>query len=259
MPGPGNSAEKVYGEMGKYATAIDPSRTSKTAQESAAIAARSSSRPGRLRCKLAEGDRWATADDFKGQHAVLGRARARFGAAVRTFDANGDGKLDLYLAAAIVGPKGLRDALLLNKGDGKFEDATAAFGLPLDQASLGVAAADFDADRQIDLFLTGVGKNRLLRNRDGKAFEDVTVVAQDDRPAGDLARPPAGSTSTRMATSIFTSSTTAPPSTPTRPSRTTRLLRLAWPIRSIAMTASQSPFRAARRRPGLLWPSPGKT
>ena len=69
--------------------------------------------------------------------------------------------------------QGLRDALLLNQGDGRFEDASAAFGLPLDQASLGVAAADFDADRQIDLFLTGVGKNRLLRNRDGKAFEDI--------------------------------------------------------------------------------------
>ena len=79
-----------------------------------------------------------------------------------------------YLVAAVVGPRGLRDALLLNQGDGRFLEAAAAFGLPLDQASLGVAAADFDADRQIDLFLTGVGKNRLLRNKDGKGFEDQT-------------------------------------------------------------------------------------
>src|SRR5262249_8206648 len=91
-----------------------------------------------------------------------------------TFDANGDGKLDIYLASAIVGPKGLRDALLINNGDGHFDDSTAALGLPLDQASLGVAAADFDADRQVDLFLTGVGKTRLLPNRDGKGFEDLT-------------------------------------------------------------------------------------
>ncbi len=80
----------------------------------------------------------------------------------------------IYMAAAVVGPRGLRDALLLNQGDGSFLEAAAAFGLPLDQASLGVAAADFDAERQIDLLLTGVGKNRLLRNKDGKAFEDQT-------------------------------------------------------------------------------------
>ena len=53
----------------------------------------------------------------------------------------------IYMAAAVVGPRGLRDAWLLNQGDGSFLEAAAAFGLPLDQASLGVAAADFDADR----------------------------------------------------------------------------------------------------------------
>ena len=70
---------------------------------------------------------------------------------------------------------------LINKGDGRFEDASVAFGLPRDRASLGVAAADFDADRHIDLFLTGVGENRLLRNRDGKKFEDISAVL---KPAG---------------------------------------------------------------------------
>ncbi|MHC5541144.1 CRTAC1 family protein, partial [Singulisphaera rosea] len=42
--------------------------------------------------------------------------------------------------------------------------------------SLGVAAADFDADRRIDLFLSGVGTARLLRNVGGR-FEDVTKAA----------------------------------------------------------------------------------
>jgi hypothetical protein len=36
---------------------------------------------------------------------VIGRVRARFGAAVATFDANGDGKLDIYLAASVDGPR----------------------------------------------------------------------------------------------------------------------------------------------------------
>ena len=48
--------------------------------------------------------------------AVIGRARARFGAAVSAFDADGDGKLDLYLASAVAGPKGVRDVLLHQQG-----------------------------------------------------------------------------------------------------------------------------------------------
>ena len=181
VPGPGNSAAKVYGEMGKYATVISPPAAARRRAAAAPVPPRfEPAKP--LEVKLAAGDRWATAEDFKGDHAVIARVRARFGAAAATFDVNGDGKLDLYLAAAVVGPKGLRDALLVNRGDNNFEDATAAFGLPLDQASLGVAAADFDADRQIDLFLTGVGKNRLLRNRDGKTFEDLTATLKTIGP-----------------------------------------------------------------------------
>ena len=70
---------------------------------------------------------------------------------------------------------------LMNKGDGRFEDGSAAFGLDRATGSIGVAAADFDADRHIDLFLTGPGGNRLLRNHDDKTFEDIS---QDLKPAG---------------------------------------------------------------------------
>ena len=143
---------------------------------------RVSRRRVRLHVKLPEGERWVKPADFTGPTAVIGRVRARFGAAVAAFDADGDGKLDLYLASAVVGPKGVRDVLLLNKGEGRFEDASAAFGLPQDRASLGVAAADFDADRHIDLFLTGVGDNRLLRNRDGKTFEDISPTLKPIGP-----------------------------------------------------------------------------
>jgi hypothetical protein len=173
VPGTGNSAAKVYGEMGKYATVISPFPQPGTEQAGSPAPPRfEAARP--LQVKLAPGERWAGADDFQGPHAVLGRARARFGAAIACFDADGDGRLDLYLAAAAVGPKGLHDLLLIQKDEGIFEDATATFGLPPDQASLGAASADFDADRQIDLYLTGVGKNRLLHNRDGKGFEDLS-------------------------------------------------------------------------------------
>ena len=76
----------------------------------------------------------------------------------------------------------MKDALLINQGEGSFKDASEAFGVPLDRPSLGATAADFDADRFIDLYLTGVGDNRLLRNLRGAKFEDVTEALKVSGP-----------------------------------------------------------------------------
>ena len=173
VPGTGDVLESKYGDMGKYGNVVNPFPLLEPTEGIQAPG------PGfdaalPLDVKLPEGHRWVQDSDFTGSSSVIGRVRGRFGATVSAFDADGDGKIDLYLASAVAGPRGVRDALLLNKGDGRFEDVSAAFGLPGDRASLGVAAADFDADRHIDLFLTGVGDNRLLHNRDGKTFEDIS-------------------------------------------------------------------------------------
>jgi tetratricopeptide (TPR) repeat protein len=181
VPGHGDVTDKVYGEMGKYATVVNPFQSTERTVENAAIPPSfEAARP--LHVKLGDGERWVKPSDFTGSLAVIGRARARFGAAISVSDMDGDGRLDLLLAAAAVGHKGVHDVLLLNKGDGGFEDASATFGLPPDQASLGASAADFDADRHIDLFLTGIGSNRLLRNRDGKRFEDISSSLKSSGP-----------------------------------------------------------------------------
>ncbi|WP_422926936.1 FG-GAP-like repeat-containing protein [Singulisphaera sp. PoT] len=169
--GTGELAKNTYGEMGRYATIINPVELTSVKPESGP--APRFEVPKALDVALPEGHRWVNDADFQGPNALIGRVRSRFGAAVASFDADGDGRYDLYLTAAVVGPKGIRDALLLNKGDGKFEDASQAYALPEDRASLGVAAGDFDADRRIDLFVTGATSSRLLRNA-GKAFEDIT-------------------------------------------------------------------------------------
>ncbi len=169
----GEASENFYGDMGKYATIVStlPGLHHGRAPE---IDRPRFDPPRPLSVTLARGERWAQRKDFSGDLEWLGRVRDRFGAAAAHLDADGDGKLDLFLAAAVKTPKTVRDALLLNRGDGRFEEASADFGLSDHRASVGVAAGDFDADGHIDLFLTGLGDHRLLRNQDGKRFEDLT-------------------------------------------------------------------------------------
>lgn len=190
-PGVGDVIETSYGEMGRYGSVVSPIPAPDTGPDPDEMPEEPAPEtphdprfdaPTPLVVKLPDGCRWATPADFAGDLAVIDRIRARFGAGVAAFDADGDGQLDLYLTAAVVGPSGPRDALLINKGEGAFEEAAAAFGIPEDRASTGVAAGDFDADRRIDLYLTGLG-DRLLRNVDGKRFEDLTPTLKADGPA----------------------------------------------------------------------------
>ncbi len=171
--GAGDTSEPFYGESGRYSRVIDPFPAAKPAM--APIAPPRFELPTPIQVKLQDGDRWAKADDFRDDNAFLGRARERFGVTVVSADLNGDGRPDLILGSAIVGPKGLRDALLINQGDAAFVEASRDWNLPEDLPSLGIAAADFDADRHIDLFLTSRRGYRVLRNLDGKRFEDISA------------------------------------------------------------------------------------
>src|SRR5207244_1178149 len=75
-------------------------------------------------------------------------------------------------------------ALYRNKGDGSFEDVTEAAGLDVTMYGMGVTVGDYDNDGWPDVFVTGVGGNRLFRNVGGKRFEDVTVRAGVGGPGG---------------------------------------------------------------------------
>ncbi len=170
--GTGDTVKASYGETGKYAQIINP--FSPPAEPSSPAPAPRFDTPTPIKITLPEGERWVKTEDFTGEFALFGRVRARFGATIAAFDANGDGRADLFLAAAVKTQKGIRDALLLNKADGEFEDVSRAWGLSDAHPSLGAAAGDFDADRRIDLFLCGPSGYHLLRN-EGKAFADLSA------------------------------------------------------------------------------------
>jgi hypothetical protein len=105
------------------------------------------------------------------------------GSGVAFIDYDKDGRQDILFVNGCYWPgyemKGPAPTLKMyrNKGDGKFEDVTEAVGLAVTMYGMGVTVGDFDNDGWPDIFVTGVGGNRLFRNIKGERFEDVTQHA----------------------------------------------------------------------------------
>lgn len=109
------------------------------------------------------------------------------GSGVALFDADGDNLTDILLVQgggwpghldAVAAPH--REAtmgLFRNRGDGTFADITAGSGLDRPMYGFGAAAADYDGDGRIDLYVTAYGPNRLFHNQGGGRFSEVTEAA----------------------------------------------------------------------------------
>lgn len=121
------------------------------------------------------------------------------GSGVALFDYDGDGDMDLYLvqgqmlggrpvSAATIPPRyavPLTDRLYRNdQSDGslKFTDVTDTSGLRAEGYGMGVAAADYDNDGHVDLYVTNYGSNQLWRNLGDGTFKEVTAAAGVDDP-----------------------------------------------------------------------------
>jgi hypothetical protein len=102
---------------------------------------------------------------------------------VATFDYDGDGLTDIYFTNGASVPSLEKSSpkywnrLYRNVGGMRFEDVTQQAGVAGDGYSMAAAAADYDNDGHVDLFVAGAGRNILYRNRGDGTFEDVTEKA----------------------------------------------------------------------------------
>ncbi len=124
------------------------------------------------------------------------------GAGVALFDYDNDGDLDIYLVQGhMLGPDiapgdasfdpGLQGPLTdrlfrndLDPAEGastlRFTDVTEQSGLDARGYGMGVAAADYDNDGWIDLYVSNYGSNQLWRNNGDGTFSDVTTRSGAD-------------------------------------------------------------------------------
>ncbi|HEV2968805.1 MAG TPA: CRTAC1 family protein [Pirellulales bacterium] len=115
------------------------------------------------------------------------------GSGVALFDYNNDGKLDVFVVQGGVLKPGAKpepkkgpthklfrnDMEILPDGSRvlKFTDVTEEAGLNFADYGMGVVAGDYDGDGFIDLYVTCLGRNRLLHNNGDGTFTDVTETA----------------------------------------------------------------------------------
>ncbi len=103
-------------------------------------------------------------------------------------DLNGDGYPDIYVAN-----DGMANQFWVNQGDGTFRDEALLAGCALNrdgeaEASMGIDAADFDEDGDLDLFMTHLtGETNTLYVNAGKGwFTDVSVASGLGHPSRSL-------------------------------------------------------------------------
>jgi hypothetical protein len=103
------------------------------------------------------------------------------------FDYDKDGWPDIFLidGGSVVDRQvtgRARHRLYHNRGNGTFEDVTAASGITHLEYGIGACAADYDNDGWVDLYVTNAGPNVLYHNNGNGTFRDVTRTARVGSP-----------------------------------------------------------------------------
>lgn len=96
------------------------------------------------------------------------------GSGAAVFDADGDGRLDIFLLQLAGLGSGVVNRLYLQTADGRFRDATAGSGLDIDGYNHGVAVGDVNNDGRPDLVVSQYLGIRLFLNAGRGRFVDAT-------------------------------------------------------------------------------------
>ncbi len=103
------------------------------------------------------------------------------GSGVAFLDYDNDGWQDLFFVNSMNWPDrpgaASLPALYHNNRNGTFTDVTRQAGLAVQMYGLGVAAADYDNDGDIDIYVTCLGANHLFSNQGAGRFADLTAKA----------------------------------------------------------------------------------
>jgi hypothetical protein len=111
------------------------------------------------------------------------------GSGAAFFDYDNDNDQDLLLVNSSWFPGHEQEArptlaLYRNNGSGQFTDVTREAGLAIECFGMGVAVGDFDNDGWVDLYITALGENYLLKNGQGR-FTDITTPSGTAGQASD--------------------------------------------------------------------------
>ncbi len=114
-------------------------------------------------------------DGSSGRHYIMETVSA----GLALFDFDGDGDTDIYFVngsplkgTVVESPP--TNALYRNDGNFRFTDVTREAGVGDTGYGLGVAAADYDNDGDLDLYVTNYGPHVFYRNNGDGTFSDVT-------------------------------------------------------------------------------------
>jgi hypothetical protein len=95
------------------------------------------------------------------------------------FDYNSDGRQDIYVANDFLGPRPDHNRLWRNDGlgaDGKwhFTDVSINSGTAFAMNTMGIGIGDYNRDSKLDLALSNIAGNKVLRNNGNGTFTDVS-------------------------------------------------------------------------------------